>query len=220
MPLLYIDQYIFNENKTRLKNLTTAQIHDKFYDMPPQSWLIHCLKIFKISNEFIKSFMKTMETWYKELTVGGKSLAEIKIERMIFLGDALLSLLFVTAMMPLNHIRRKCTCRHKFSKSQAKINHLMYMDSIKLFAKNEKDFESLKQTVRICSQDIGMESYIGKYAMSIMKSGKQYRTTGMEQPNEEKSERSKKKKLTNTREYGSGHHQTIGVERKKLKKDI
>ena len=33
----------------------------------------------------------------------------------------------------------------------------MYMDNIKLFAKNEKELEILIQAVRIYSEDIGME---------------------------------------------------------------
>ena len=60
-------------------------------------------------------------------------------------------------MMPLNHILRKCTAGYKLSKSQENINHLMYMDDIKLFAKNEKEVGTLIQTVRIYSQDIGIE---------------------------------------------------------------
>ena len=41
-------------------------------------------------------------------------------------------------MMPLNLILRKYTAGYKLSKSQEKINHLMYMDDIKLFAKKKK----------------------------------------------------------------------------------
>ena len=48
----------------------------------------------------------------------------------------------------------------------------MYMDDIKLFAKNEKELETLIHTVRIYSQDIGMEFGIEKCAMLVMKSGK------------------------------------------------
>ena len=33
----------------------------------------------------------------------------------------------------------------------------MYMDDIKLFAKNEKELETQIQAVRIYSQDVGME---------------------------------------------------------------
>ena len=52
----------------------------------------------------------------------------------------------------------------KFTNSQEKINHLMYMDDIKKFAKNEKELETLVQTIRIYSQDIGMEFGIEKWA--------------------------------------------------------
>ena len=40
----------------------------------------------------------------------------------------------------------------------------MYMDDIKIFAKNEKELETLVQTIRIYSQDIGMEFGIEKCA--------------------------------------------------------
>ena len=44
--LLYIDQYILNESKTRRKNLAMAWIdYKKAYDMVPQSWIINCLKM-------------------------------------------------------------------------------------------------------------------------------------------------------------------------------
>ena len=47
--LLYIDQHIPNESKTRRKNLAMAWIDYKnAYDMIPQSWVINCLKMYKI----------------------------------------------------------------------------------------------------------------------------------------------------------------------------
>ena len=64
--------------------------------------------------------------------------------------------------MPLNHILKKCTGGYKLTKSQEKINHLMYMNEIKQFTKNEKELETLIQAVRIYSEDIGMELGIGK----------------------------------------------------------
>ena len=62
----------------------------------------------------------------------------------------------------------------------------MYMDDIKLFAKNEKELKTLIYTVRIYSQDIGMEFSIEKCAILVMKSGKQHMTDGMELPNQDK----------------------------------
>ena len=52
-------------------------------------------------------------------------------------------------MMPLNHTLRKCAAGYKPRKSQEKINLLMCMDNIKLFVENEKELETLIQTVRI-----------------------------------------------------------------------
>ena len=62
----------------------------------------------------------------------------------------------------------------------------MYMDDIKLFAKNEKELETLIHAVRIYSQDIGMEFGIEICAIIIMKSGKRHTTDGMELPNQDK----------------------------------
>ena len=90
-------------------------------------------------------------------------------------------------MMPLNDILRKCTGEYKHSKSQEKINHLMYMNDIKLFAKTEKELKTLIHAVRIYNQDIGMGFGIEKCTMSIMKSRKRHITDGMELPNQEKN---------------------------------
>ena len=105
--------------------------------MVPQSWIINCLKMYKISHEVIIFIEKTMNNRRVELTAGGKSWAETKIQRGIFQGDALSPLLFMIAMIPLDHILRKCTAGSELSLSQETIIHLMYMDDIKLFAKHE-----------------------------------------------------------------------------------
>ena len=88
--------------------------------------------------------------------------------------------------MPLNHILRKCTAGYKLSRSQEKINHLMYLDDIKLFVKDEKELETLIHAVRIYSQYIEMEYGIEKCAMLVMKSGKRHLTDGMELPSQDK----------------------------------
>ena len=57
------------------------------------------------------------------------------------------------------------------------------MDGIKLFAKNEKEWETLIQTVWMYSEDIGMEFGIEKYTTLVMKSGKWHMTEGLKLPN-------------------------------------
>ena len=158
--------------------------------------------MYEISDEVIKFIVKPMETCRVELTAEGKSFAGVKIQRGIFQGDALSRLLFVIVMISLNNMLRKCIAGYKLTKSREKINKPMYMDDIKLFAKNEKELETLIQRVRIYSQDIGMEFGIEKSSMRILKSGKRHMTEGMELPNQEKkSERPEKRKPSNTWEY-------------------
>ena len=88
--LLHIDQHILNESKTRRENPAMAWIdYKKAYDIIPQSWIISYFKMYKISDEVINFIEKTMKISRVELTAGGKSLAEAKIQRGIFQGDAL-----------------------------------------------------------------------------------------------------------------------------------
>ena len=63
---------------------------------------------------------------------------------------------------------------YKFAKSEEKVNYVIYMDNIKLCAQNEKK-ETLVQTKRIFSQDVGIEFSIEKCVMFIVKSGKNKR---------------------------------------------
>ena len=140
--VILIDQQILNEKKTKRKHLVMALVDYKNpYGMVPQSWIINYLKMYKISDDVINFIEKAMKTWKVEQKAGGGILAEAKVQRGIFQGDVLLPLLFIVAMMPLNHILRKCTARYKLSRSKESINHLMYMDDIKLFVKMKKNWK-------------------------------------------------------------------------------
>ena len=83
--------------------------YKKAYYMVPRNWIIKCLKMFKISHATINFIEKTMKSCRVELTPGRKSLAETKIQRGIFQGDAWSPLIFIIAMMPLNRVLRECT---------------------------------------------------------------------------------------------------------------
>ena len=51
--------------------------------MVPQSWIVDCLKMYKVSDKVKKFIEKTIENCRVELTAGEKSLAEVKIQREI-----------------------------------------------------------------------------------------------------------------------------------------
>ena len=75
--------------------------------------------MYKISDEVINCIEKAIKKpWKVELIAGERSLAEVKIQRGIFRGDALSPLLLIIVIIPRNHILRKSTAGYKLSKSQ------------------------------------------------------------------------------------------------------
>ena len=54
------------------------------------------------------------------------------------------------------------------------------MDDLKLYSRNEKELNSLVQTIHVFSEDIGMEFGIEKYTMLVIEKGKIVKSVGME----------------------------------------
>ena len=73
--------------------------------------------------------------------------------------------MFVLCSIPLSALLNGMGDGYKLGKARGKINHLLFMDDLQLYAKNEKELDTLVQTVRIFSGDIGMEFGIHKCAM-------------------------------------------------------
>ena len=126
-----------------------------------------------------------MKTWKVKLECGSASIGEVAIKRGIFQGYSLSPLMFVMCLIPLTMILRKSEPSYQFAKNREKINHLLYMDDLRLYAKTEKGLDSLMQTVRVFSADIGMEFGIDKCAMLVVKRGSVQRTEGVELPYEQ-----------------------------------
>ena len=66
-----------------------------------------------------------------------------------------------------------------------KLNHLLYMDDLKLFAKSEKQIDTLVRTVHVFSTDIGMEFGMKKCGILTMKRRRVVRCEGVMLPNNE-----------------------------------
>ena len=90
-----------------------------------------------------------------QLTSCGEILGTVNIRRGIFQGDSLSPLLFVICMISLTKIIRKV--KMGYTLDGIKINHLFFMADLKLFGKNENEFDSPASTVNRISQDIGMQ---------------------------------------------------------------
>ena len=90
--------------------------------------------------------------------------------------------MFVLALIPLSLILRKAKAAYEFSESKEKINHLLFMDDLKLYSQSEKGLDSLVQTVCVFSEDIEMEFDIEKFAILVMEKGKKVKSVDIELP--------------------------------------
>ena len=61
----------------------------------------------------------------------------MKIRRGIFQGDSLSPLLFALMMIPLTLVLRQTKACCELKKVGKKINHLLFMDDLKMFERNE-----------------------------------------------------------------------------------
>ena len=138
--------------------------YKKVYDSVPHSWIMETLEMVGAAENIKLILKESMKMWKTQLTANNEPTGEVAIKRGIFQGDSLSPLLFVIAMFPL-------TCLLREASAGWKINHLLFMDDVKLYGKDERETDSLVQTVKIFSNDVGMDFGINKCAVLVMKRG-------------------------------------------------
>ena len=183
---LLIDKTILKDCRKRKANLAMAWIdYRKAYDLIPHSWILECLDMIGIADN-VRSFIgKSMKKWKLRLTSNGSDLCEIDVKRGIFQGDSLSPLMFVVCMIPLSLLLRKAKASYEWGGKEFRLNHLLFMDDLKLFGKSNDQIDSLVQTVFTFSEDIGMEFGLKKCGVVIMKRGKLVKFDGIHLPNQE-----------------------------------
>ena len=165
---------ILENARTKHKHLSTAWIDYKTaVDSVPHSWILRCLETFKVS-PIIRNFLRTsMKLWETNLTLfhsnGILTATGMCITCGIVQGDSLSPLLFCMALIPLSRLLNATGYGYKISNK--KINHLFYIDDLKLYACNDYELEGLLKTVKTFSDDIGMEFGLDKCAKATFKRG-------------------------------------------------
>lgn len=167
---LIIDQTITQQAVKEQRNLHTCYIdYKKAFDKIPHSWLIHVLKIYKIHPKYIKFLEKNMKNWKTKIHLKTPSTNittdMIKINTGIFQGDALSALWFCISLNPLSNLLNRTEYGFNIRNQKQnvhKINHLLYMDDIKLYAKNQQELQRLIKIIEKFTTDIKMEFGIDK----------------------------------------------------------
>ena len=70
------------------------------------------------------------------------------------------------------YILRDAAPGYHFESNTEKVNHLLFMDDLKLYTSNEKSFESLILTIRVFGNKIEMEFGVEKCAVLTIMRGK------------------------------------------------
>ena len=136
--------------------------------------------------ENLRTFLqKSMQQWRLSLTANGEDLGEVNVKRGIFQGDSLSPLIFVLSMVPLSLILKKVNACYKWGKKEYKLNHLLFMDDLKLYPKSEEQTNMLVRTVYVFSTENGMEFGIKKCGILTMKRGKIVKSEGIKLPDGE-----------------------------------
>ena len=179
---LLVNKMILENCHTRHSNLSTAWFdYNKAFDSVPHSWILKALEIFNVSLVIINFISKNMTKWETELHFchagGTLKSSPIQINCGIFQGDSLSPLLFCLALIPLSHMLNKT--EYGYNVLDGSVNHLFYMDDLKLYGKDDNQIEGLLGTVKIFSDDIGMEFGLDKCAKVTFKKGRLVKTNSI-----------------------------------------
>ena len=170
---LLIDKAVIKNSKRRRTNLNMAWIgFRKAYDMVPHSWMIRSLELVGAAKNTVNLLKETMKNWKTNLICSNTDLGAIKINHQIFQGDSLSSFLLIVSLLLSTLVLRKMKQGYSFGKGKSKLNHLLFMDDLKLYGGSKTDIDSLIQTVYTVADDIGMRFGIDKCGVLAMRRGK------------------------------------------------
>ena len=154
----------------------------KAFDSVPHSWVLKCLQMYKIHPVLITFIEESMSQWKTNMTLvhkeGVLETGPIRIKRGIFQGDSLSPLLFTMSLNPLSKELQK-TGYGYYLDEQTKINHLFYVDDLKLYGTSDKQLTGLINTVKNISDGIKMEFQLDKCAKASFKRGKKVSAEGI-----------------------------------------
>jgi hypothetical protein len=118
----------------------------KAFDSVRHEYLIDCLQKLKIDDNVIHFVKRVLENQRTNLLCNGEEIGSVTLEKGIIQGDALSPLLFVITMEPLSRILDRYCEKLPMTdnvNSLIKRNHLIFIDDVKLLAKDQQGLEEL-----------------------------------------------------------------------------
>ena len=134
--------------------------------------MIKSLETVGAAKNIVNQLKEIMKNWKTNLICSNTDLGAIKINHQIFQGDSLSSFLLIVSLLLSTLVLRKMKQGYSFGKGKSKLNHLLFMDDLKLYGGSKTDIDSLIQTVYTVADDIGMRFGIDKCGVLAMRRGK------------------------------------------------
>ena len=180
---LLIDKAVCKKARLAHRSLAMAWVdYKKAYDMVPHEWILKILGLTKVAGNVGNLLQNSMTSWKTELSCNQDEIGVVDINRGFFQGDSLSPLLFVIAMLPLTFLLQRERYGFILTDDGVRLNHLFFMDDLKLYGKTESELEELLKIVHKFSTDIGMEFGFDKCAMLSIKAGSRIESDGITLP--------------------------------------
>lgn len=174
-----IDAVILEQARQKQRNVCMAYIdYQKAFDSIPHSWLLKALEIYNVDPTIINFLRHTMTKWNTSLRIRTQETnietESINIERGIFQGDSLSALWFCLALNPISETLNQTGYGFalKQGRSSKVISHLLFMDDLKIYTANKKQFDSVLKLTHQMSSDIGMSFGVKKCQTVIVEKGR------------------------------------------------
>ena len=143
--------------------------------MIPHSWIIAAMIMVGLGDNIMGLIKKGMNKQNTNFYADGKLFGSVPIRRGIFQGDSFSPLLFVITLLPLTQILKESGMWYQLENNEAKVNHLLFMDDLRLYGKKVKETDSLIKTVWQSSEDIEMQFVILKCTVVSLQRGRKTR---------------------------------------------
>ena len=151
----------------------------KVFDSLPHAWIMEGLEIYKVCPT-IRTFLKdSMTRWKSQMCLccdkGVLMTRSIAIRRSIFQGDSLSAFLFCRSLFPLTQLLNEQ--QFGYVVGGENVTHLLCMDDLKLFTKDEDQMKQALVIVENFGTDIQMSFGLDKCATVVTGNGKVVHST-------------------------------------------
>ena len=116
----------------------------------PHNWILECLSLFQFPSILIDCLRQLIPLWHTTLFLqlpnsAPAEISTVSVKCGIFQVDTLSPLLFFLALNPLSYLLDRLD-GYRVSTNMY-LTHLLYMDDLKLFARNDVDLQKLMDLV-------------------------------------------------------------------------